>query len=70
MQATCVGNNITKKMFGCPLKLILGFFGILYVFNIKPNYSYTTMYECEKSSLTHELSYMFSLKVVSCKFHL
>jgi hypothetical protein len=42
-------------MFGCPLKLILGFYGIFY---IKVKYSYTIMYECEKSPLTHELSYI------------
>jgi hypothetical protein len=45
-------------MFGCPLKFTLGFFGIFYIFGIKPKYSYTIMYECEKSPLTHELSYI------------
>jgi hypothetical protein len=45
-------------MFGCPLKFIMGFFGIFYIFGIKPKYSYTIMYKCEKSSLTHELSYI------------
>jgi hypothetical protein len=45
-------------MFGYPLKLILGFSRIFYVFGIKPKYSYTIMYECEKSPLTHELSYI------------
>jgi hypothetical protein len=45
-------------MFGCPLKLILGFSGIFYVFGIKLKYSYTIMYKCEKSPLTHELSYI------------
>jgi hypothetical protein len=47
-----------KNMFGCPLKLILGFFGIFYISNIKLKYLYTIMYDCEKSSLTHELSYI------------
>jgi hypothetical protein len=42
-------------MFGCPLKLIVRFF---YVSSIKPKYLYTIMYECEKSPLTHELSYI------------
>ncbi len=50
--------TLPKNMFGCPLKLILGFFGIFHVFGIKPKYSYTIMYECEKSPLTHELSYI------------
>jgi hypothetical protein len=49
---------LPKNMFSCPLKLILGFSGIFYVFGIKPKYSYTIMYECEKSPLTHELSYI------------
>ncbi len=45
-------------MFGCPLKFILGFFGIFYISGIKTKYSYTIMYECEKSPLTHELFYI------------
>jgi hypothetical protein len=45
-------------MFGCPLKLILGFFGIFCIFGVKSKYSYTIMYECEKSPLTNELSYI------------
>jgi hypothetical protein len=45
-------------MFGCPLKLILGFFRIFCTFGIKLKYSYTIMYDYEKSSLTHELSYI------------
>jgi hypothetical protein len=47
-----------KKMFSYPLKLILGFSGIFYISNIKLKYLYTIMYDCEKSSLTHELSYI------------
>jgi hypothetical protein len=57
------------------LKFILGFFGIFYIPGIKPKYSYTIMYECEKSTLTHELSYIglfdfFSFNFVSCKCYL
>jgi hypothetical protein len=63
---------LPKNMFAYPLKLILGFLGIFYVFGIKQKYSYTIMYECEKSPLTHELFYIgifnyFSFKFVSCK---
>jgi hypothetical protein len=47
-----------KNMFGCPLKLILGFFAIFCIFGIKLKYSYTIMYDCQKSPLTHELSYI------------
>jgi hypothetical protein len=54
---TCLKNNFAEK-HKCPLKLILGFFGIFCIFNIKPKYVYTIMYECEKSPLTHELSYI------------
>jgi hypothetical protein len=32
--------------------------GFYYVLGIKQKYSFTIMYECEKSSLTHELSYI------------
>jgi len=46
---------LPKNMFVCPLKLILGFFRI---FGIKQKYSYTIMYECEKSPLTYELFYI------------
>jgi hypothetical protein len=45
-------------MFGCPLKIILGFSKIFYIFGIKLKYSYTIMYECEKSPLTYELFYI------------
>jgi len=45
-------------MFGCPLKLILKFSWIFCIFGVKLKYSYTIMYECEKSPLTHELSYI------------
>jgi hypothetical protein len=47
-----------KHMFGCPLKLILGFFDFFCISSIKLKYSYTIMYDCEKSPLTHELFYI------------
>ncbi len=55
-----------KITFGCPLKLILGFLGFFVFFDIKQKYSYTIMYDCEKSPLTHELSYIGLFKF----FHL
>jgi hypothetical protein len=45
-------------MFGYPLKRILGFSRIFCIFGIKLKYPYTIMYECEKSPLIHELSYI------------
>jgi hypothetical protein len=48
--------NMTKNMFSCPLKLILRFSRIFCISGIKLKYSYTIMYDCEKSSLTHESS--------------
>jgi len=50
--------NVPKNMFGCPLKLILKFFEIFFISSIKLKYSYTIMYDYEKSPLTHELSYI------------
>ncbi len=47
-----------KDMFGCPLKVILGFFKIFCISGIKLKYSYIIMYDCEKSLLTRELSYI------------
>jgi len=62
---------LSKTIFDCPLKLILKFFGIFYVPSIKPKYSYTIMYECEKSPSTHELFYIgFSIKFFSYKCYL
>ncbi len=58
MQVTFAGNNIAKKMFGCLLKLVLEIFRIFCISSIKLKYSYTIMNECEKSPLTHELSYI------------
>jgi hypothetical protein len=50
--------NMSKNMFNCPLKLILGFFEIFCIFDIKLKYLHTIMYDCEKSPLTHELFYI------------
>jgi hypothetical protein len=47
-----------RNMFHCPLKLILKFSGIFCIYGIKLKYAYTIMYDCEKSPLTHELSYI------------
>ncbi len=58
MQVTSIGNKHAKKMFGCPLKLILGFMGFFYISSIKLKYSYTIMYDCEKSPITHGLFYI------------
>jgi hypothetical protein len=62
---------LPKTIFGCLLKLILEFLGILCVLKIKPKYSYTIMYECEKSTLTHQLFYigLFNLSQLSL-FHI
>jgi hypothetical protein len=49
---------LPRNMFNCPLKLILGPFKIFSASSIKPKYSYTIMYKCEKSPLTHELFYI------------
>jgi hypothetical protein len=63
-----------KNTFGCSLKLIWDFLGFFCIYNIKLKYSYTIMYDYEKSPLTHELSYIGllkknSLKFVSCKYY-
>jgi hypothetical protein len=50
--------NMPKDMFGCLLKLFLGFFGIFDIFGIKLKYSYTIMYDYEKSPFRYELSYI------------
>jgi len=49
---------LSKNISYCLFKLILRFFEIFCTFSIKPKYSYTIMYEDEKSPLTHELSYI------------
>jgi hypothetical protein len=70
--------NMPKNMFGCPLKFILGFFGIFYIYDINLKDSYTITYDCEKSPFTHELSYielfnfshliLFHVNVISKKY--
>ncbi len=45
---------LPKNMFSCPLNFIWGFFGIFCIFNYRPKYWYTIMYECENSPLSHE----------------
>jgi hypothetical protein len=46
---------LPKKMFGCPLKFILGLFRSFYIYGYKPKYFYTIMYECENSPFSYEL---------------
>jgi hypothetical protein len=58
MQVLCEGNRHAKNMFGCPLKLILKIFWDFSISSNKLKYSYTIMYDCEKSPLTHEFSYI------------
>jgi len=50
--------NMPQNMFNCPLKLILGFFEFFFIYGIELKYSYTIIYDCEKSPITHELSYI------------
>jgi hypothetical protein len=50
-----VKEKILPNFFGYPLKLIFGFFGIFCVYGYNPKHSYTIMYECENSPLSHEL---------------
>jgi len=58
---------LPKNMFGSPLKLTWDFF----ISSIKPKYSYTIMFECENSPLTHGLFNFFHLSLfnvnVICK---
>jgi len=65
---------LPKNLFGYPLKLVLRFYGMFCVYGIKPKYSYTIMYECEKSPLTHKLSYIglffFLFNFISYKCYL
>jgi hypothetical protein len=47
---------LLKNMFSCPLKLILGFSRIFYVFDYKQKYSYTIMYGLKElwlNQMTH-----------------
>ncbi len=67
MQVTCARNKLIKKMFSYALKLILGFFGLFYVFGIKPKYSHTIMYECQKSPLTQCYHFYLDLLLFKLK---
>jgi len=58
MQVTYVSNNLARKHLQMSIETHFEFFEIFSVFNIKPKYSYMIMYECKKSQLTHELSYI------------
>ncbi len=58
MQVTCGRNNLAKKHVWLFIETHFGLFWGFYIFGIKLKYSYTIMYECEKSPLTHELSYI------------
>jgi hypothetical protein len=49
-------SKLQKNMFDCPLKLILGFFEFFGIFCYEQKYSYTIIYECENSPLSHELT--------------
>jgi hypothetical protein len=49
---------LPKNMFGYLLKPILKFLGIFYISSIKLKYSFTIMYDYEKSLLTNELFYI------------
>ncbi len=53
MYVTCEGNKNAKKHAWLSIETD---FGIFCIFGIKLKYSYTIMYDCEKSPLTHELS--------------
>jgi len=55
MQVTCARNNLAKKHVWLSIET---HFGIFCIYGIKLKYSYTIMYEFEKSPLTHELSYI------------
>jgi len=55
MQVTCAGNKHAKKHVWLSIET---HFGVFYISNIKLKYLYAIMYDCEKSSLTHELSYI------------
>jgi hypothetical protein len=55
MQVTCEGNKHVKKHVWLSIET---HFGIFCIYGIKLKYSYIIMYDCEKSPLTHELSYI------------
>jgi hypothetical protein len=75
MQVTYEWNKHAKKHVWLSIETYFGFYEIFYISNIKQKYSYTIMYDCEKSPLKHELSYIWLLdfshfKFVSCKWYL
>jgi len=47
---------LPKNMFSCPLKFILGCFGIFYISSYKPKFSYIVMYECENSGIVYAMT--------------
>jgi hypothetical protein len=48
MQVTCEGNNLAKKHVWLFIETHFGILWEFCIFNIKPKYSHTIMYECEK----------------------
>jgi len=58
MQVTYANNNLAKKHVHMSIETHFEIFWIFFIFNIKPKYSYMILYECKKSQLTHELSYI------------
>jgi hypothetical protein len=61
MQVTCARNNLAKKMFGCPLKLILEFLGVFTFFVINQNI-YTQL--CMNVKTHHHQIYYFKLDYI------
>jgi len=60
--------NMPNDMFGCLLKLILRFSKIFCIYGIKLKYSYTIIYDCEKSPLTQEMFYIGLLNFSQLSF--
>jgi hypothetical protein len=64
-------NNLAKKHVWLSIETHFEFFGIYYISSIKSKYSYTIMYECENSPLTHELPYIGLFNFFHlCFFHI
>jgi hypothetical protein len=55
MKITYEGNKHAKKHVWLSIET---HFGIFCIYGIEQKYSYTIMYDCENSPLTHELSYI------------
>jgi hypothetical protein len=51
MQVTCEGNKDARKHVWLSIET---HFGIFCIFGIKQKYSYTIIYDCEKSPSTHD----------------